>query len=179
VAKRGYTRETIRGGASDWDVSRPFSSYLRMLGRLLAHPVRFFEVLPKISDVRAPALFLVFSGLPAAALWFAFGGLYPALGALLSPLPISFALAALYYLFSLGGRYGYLITWRTLAYPLGFYLPLSAMPVGRWVAAVYAGVVLLGVGLATVREIGAPRAVIASVAVTGVLLLAVYAIVAR
>ncbi len=27
VAKRGYTRDTIRGGASDWDVSRPFSSY--------------------------------------------------------------------------------------------------------------------------------------------------------
>jgi hypothetical protein len=35
------------------------------------------------------------------------------------------------------------------------------------------------VGLATVREIGAGRAVLASVAVTGILLLAVYAIAAR
>jgi hypothetical protein len=179
VAKRGYTRDTIRGGASDWDVSRPFSSYLKMLGSLVAHPVRFFEVLPKIPDVRAPALFLVFSGLPATILWFAFGGLYPALGALLAPLPLSFALAALYYLFSAGGRYGYLITWRTFAYPFGFYLPLSAVPVVRWVAAVYAGVVLLGVGLATVREISTPRAVLASVAVTGTLLLAVYVIATR
>ena len=179
VAKRGYTRDTIRGGASDWDVSRPFSSYLRMLGSLVAHPVRFFEVLPKIPDVRAPALFLAFSGLPAAVLWFVFEGLYPALVALLVPLPLSFPLAALYYLASVGGRYGYQITWRTVAYPFGFYLPLSGVPVVRWVVTVYAGVVLLGVGLATVREIGAARAALASVAVTGVLLLTGYAIVAR
>ena len=174
VAKRGYTRDTIRGGASDWDVSRPFSSYLRMLGSLLAHPVRFFEVLPKVSDLRAPALFLVFSGVPAGILWFVFEGLYPALVALLVPLPLSFPVAGLYYLGSLGGRYGYLITWRTVAYPFGFYLPLSGVPAVRWVAAVYAGVALIGVGLATVREIGAARAALASVAVTGVLLLAVY-----
>ena len=179
VAKRGYTRDTIRGGASDWDVSRPFSSYLRMLGSLLAHPVRFFEVLPRIPDLRAPALFLAFSGPPAALPWFAFEGLYPALVALLVPLPLSFPLAGLYYLASAGGRYGYLITWRTVAYPFGFYLPLSGVPVVRWVAAVCAGVVLIGVGLATVREIGAPRAALASVAVTGILLLAGYAIVAR
>jgi hypothetical protein len=179
VAKRGYTRDTIRGGASDWDVSRPFSSYLRMLGSLLAHPVRFFEVLPKISDVRAPALFLVFSGVPAALLWFVSGGLYPALVALLAPLPLSFVLAGLYHLASAGGRYGYLITWRTVAYPLGSYLPLSAVPVVRWIAAVYAGVALIGVGLATVREIGALRAALASVAVTGAVLLAGFAIVAR
>src|SRR5919206_5275150 len=89
MAKRGYTRDTIRGGASDWDVSRPFSSYLRMLGSLLVHPVRFFEVLPKISDVRAPALFVASSGLPTALLWFAFRGLYPALVVLLAPLPLS------------------------------------------------------------------------------------------
>jgi hypothetical protein len=179
MAKRGYTRDTIRGGASDWDVSRPFSSYLRMLGSLVAHPVRFFEVLPRITDVRAPALFLLFSGLLTAILWFAFGGLYPALVALFVPLPLSFALAALYYLASTGGRYGYLITWRTVTYPFGFYLPLSAVPVVRWVAAVYAGGVLLGIGLATVREIGAVRAVLTSAVVTGVLLLAVYAIAAR
>ena len=179
MAKRGYTRDTIRGGASDWDVSRPFSSYLRMLGSLIAHPVRFFEVLPKIPDVRAPALFLAFSGLPAGILWLLFEGLYPALLGLLVPLPLSFTLAGLYYLASMGGRYGYLITWRTVAYPLGLYLPLSAMPVLRWVVAVYAGVVLLGVGLATVREIGAIRAGLASATVTGILLLVVYAIAAR
>jgi hypothetical protein len=173
MAKRGYTRDTIRGGASDWDVSRPFSSYLRMLGSLVAHPVRFFEVLPKVSDVRAPALFLVFSGLPAATLWLVFGDLYSALAALLLPLPLSFPIAALYHL-AAGGRYGYLVTWRTVAYPFGFYLPLSAVPVVRWVAAVYAGVVLVGVGLATVREIGPVRAALASVAATGLVVLAVY-----
>jgi hypothetical protein len=178
VAKRGYTRDTIRGGASDWDVSRPFSSYLRVLGSLLAHPIRFFELLPKVPDIRAPALFLVFSCLPAAVLWLLFGGLYPALAALLLPLPLSFALAGLYHLGSIGGRYGYLISWRTLAYPFGFYLPLSAVPVVRWVAGLYAGAVLLGIGLATVREIGAVRAALASISLTSLLLLAIYLIVA-
>jgi hypothetical protein len=178
VAKRGYTRDTIRGGASDWDVSRPFSSYLRVLGILLAHPIRFFELLPKVPDIRAPALFLVFSCLPAAVLWLLFGGLYPALAALLLPLPLSFALAGLYHLGSIGGRYGYLISWRTLAYPFGFYLPLSAVPVVRWVAGLYAGAVLLGIGLATVREIGAVRAALASISLTSLLLLAIYLIVA-
>src|SRR5215204_5429035 len=174
MAKRGYTRDTIRGGASDWDVSRPFSSYLRMLGGLVAHPVRFFEVLPRVPDVRAPALFLIFSGLPATALWFLFGGLYPALAALLVPLPLSFPVAGLYHLGSIGGRYGYLVTWRTVVYPFGFYLPLSAIPGVRWVAAVYAGVVLIGIGLATVREIGASRAALASVAATSLLELVAY-----
>ena len=178
VAKRGYTRDTIRGGASDWDVSRPFSSYLRVLGILLAHPIRFFELLPKVPDIRAPALFLVFSCLPAAVLWLLFGGLYPALAALLLPLPLSFALAGLYHLGSIGGRYGYLISWRTLAYPFGFYLPLSAVPVVRWVAGLYAGAVLLGIGLATVREISAVRAALASISLTSLLLLAIYLIVA-
>jgi hypothetical protein len=179
MAKRGYTRDTIRGGASDWDVSRPFSSYLRLLGSLLAHPIRFFEVLPKIVDLRAPALFLVFSGLPAAVLWLLFGGHYPALIALLVPLPLSFALAVLYHLTSVGGRYGYRVTWRIVAYPFGFYLPLTAVPVVRWVAGAYAGVVLLGIGLATVREIGAGRAALASTTVAGIALLAIYAIAAR
>jgi hypothetical protein len=179
VAKRGYTRDTIRGGASDWDVSRPFSSYFRLLGSLIAHPVRFFEVLPKIPDVRAPALFLVFSGLPAAILWLLSSGIYPALVAFVLPLPLSFILAGLYHLASAGGRYGYLITWRTVAYPLGFSLPLSTLPVVRWVAAAYAGVVLVGVGLAVVREIGAVRAVITSAVVTGLLLLAIYGVLAR
>ncbi|MDQ5817369.1 MAG: hypothetical protein M3334_03205 [Actinomycetota bacterium] len=179
MAKRGYTRDTIRGGASDWDVSRPFSSYFRLFGSLIAHPVRFFEVLPKIPDVRAPALFLVFSGLPAAILWLLSGGLYPALVALLAPLPISFLLAWFYYLGSAGGRYGCLVTWRIVAYPLGFSLPLSALPVVRWVAAAYAGVVLVGVGLAVVREIGAVRAVLTSAVVTGLLLLAIYGLLAR
>ena len=178
MAKRGYTRDTIRGGASDWDVSRPFSSYFRLLGSLIAHPVRFFEVLPKIPDVRAPALFLVFSGLPAAILWLLAGGLYPALLALLAPLPTSFPLAWFYHLGSLGGRYGYLVTWRTVGYPLGFSLPLSAVPGLRWLAAAYAGVVLVGVGLAVVREIGVVRAVLTSAVVTGLLLFAVYQVAA-
>src|ERR687885_452805 len=138
VAKRGYTRDTIRGGASDWDVSRPFSSYLRMIGSLLAHPVRFFEVLPRVQDARAPALFLAFSGLPAGALWYLSGG-------------PSFALAA-------------------LVVPL----PLSAVPGLRWIAGVYAGVVLLGIGLATVQETGLVRAALASTAITALLLFAVY-----
>jgi hypothetical protein len=179
VAKRGYTRDTIRGGASDWDASRPFSSYLRMLGSLVAHPFRFFELLPKVPDVRAPSLFLVFSGLPAAILWFVFEGPYPALLALIAPLPLSFALAAPYHLLSTGGRYGYLITWRIIAYPLGFYLPLSAVPGARWLAGAYFVILLPGVGLATVRETGALRAALASGAVTGVLLIAIYAIWAR
>jgi hypothetical protein len=175
VAKRGYTRDTIRGGASDWDVSRPFSSYLRMLGSLAAHPVRFFEVLPKIADVRAPALFLVFSSILAALLWLLFGGLYPALAALFLPHPLSFLLAGLYHLGSVGGRHGYLVTWRTLAYPFGFWLPLSVVPGLRLAAAVYAGVVLLGVGLSTVREIGGLRAAAVSAVVTGLVFLAAYA----
>jgi hypothetical protein len=179
VAKRGYNRDTIRGGASDWDVSRPFSSYLRMLGTLIVHPGRFFEVLPRVPDVRAPALFLAFSGLPAAVVWFLFGGLYPALVALLAPLPLSFALAALYHLASVGGRYGYVVTWRTVAYPFGYFLPLGAVPVVRWAAAVYAGAVLIGVGLAVVREIGTARATLASVVVTGLLVVATYLVVGR
>ncbi len=177
MAKRGYTRDTIRGGASDWDVSRPFSSYFRLLGSLVVHPVRFFEVLPKISDVRAPALFLAFCGVPAAIFWFAVAGIYPALVALVAPLPLSFPLAGLYHVGSAGGRYGYLITWRTVAYPLGFFLQLSAVPVVRWLAGAYAGVVLVGVGLAVVREVGATRAGLASAAVTGLVLLAVYLVV--
>ena len=176
VAKRGYTRDTIRGGASDWDVSRPFSSYLRMLGSLVAHPVRFFEVLPKIRDVRAPALFFVFSSILAAILWLFLGGLYPALAALVLPLPLSFLLAGLYHLGSVGGRHGYLVTWRTLAYPLGFWLPLSVVPGLRVAAALYAGVVLMGVGLSTVREIGGLRAALVSAVVTGIAFLAAYAV---
>ncbi len=172
MAKRGYNRDTIRGGASDWDVSRPFSSFLRMLATLLVHPVRFFEALPRVPDVRAPGLFLAFCGLLAAAFWFFAGGTLPALAALLVPLPLSFLVALPYYLGSYGGRYGYVVTWRTVAYPLGFYLPLSAVPGLRWVAGVYAGAVLLSIGLATVREISYPRAILVSAAVTGVIVLA-------
>lgn len=165
MAKRGYTRDTIRGGASEWDVSRPFSSYVRLLASLLAHPVRFFEVLPKIPDVRAPGLFLIFTGIPSAVLWYFAAGVYAALVALILPLPLSFGLAALYHLGAWGGRYGYLITWRVVAYPLGFYLPLSAVPVLRWVGALYAGIVLLSVGLAVVHEVSARRAIAVSVIV--------------
>src|SRR5215212_11102708 len=137
MAKRGYNRDTIRGGASEWDVSRPFSSYLRLLGRLIAHPIRFFELLPKVPDPRAPGLFLVFAGLPAAVAWFVAGGIYPALVALVLPLPISLVLAAVYHLAAWGGRYGYVVTWRVLAYPLGYLMPLTAVPGLRWVATAY------------------------------------------
>ena len=167
MAKRGYTRDTIRGGASEWDVSRPFSSYVRTLAVLAVHPARFFEVLPKIPDPRAPALCLVFSGLPAAILWLLFRGLYPALVALVLPLPLSLLLAGLYHVGVLGGRYGYVVTWRVLAYPLGFYLPFAAVPVLGNVGALFFGLVLMAVGLAKVQEIGALRAVLACVVVTG------------
>jgi hypothetical protein len=154
VAKRGYTRDTIRGGASEWDVSRPLSSYARTLAMLLVHPVRFFELLPRIPDMRAPVLFLIFSGLPAAILWLLFWGLYPALVAVVLPLPLSFLLAGLYHLGSLGGRHGYVVTWRVLAYPLGFYLPFAAVPSLGPLGAAYSGLVLMGLGLAEVQEIG-------------------------
>jgi hypothetical protein len=165
VAKRGYTRDTIRGGASEWDVSRPFSSYARTLAMLLVHPVRFFELLPRIPDMRAPALFLIFSGLPAAILWLLFWGLYPALVAVVLPLPLSLLLAGLYHLGVLGGRHGYVVTWRVLAYPLGFYLPFAAVPVLGPVWAAYSGLVLMPLGLAEVHEVGRLRAALFCAAV--------------
>jgi hypothetical protein len=169
VAKRGYTKDTIRGASSEWDVSRPLSSYVRLFGRLLSHPLQFFEVLPKIPDVRAPALFLAFSGLPAAVAWFFAGGLYAAVAALLLPLPVSFALAALYHLGTLGGRFGYVVSWRTLAYPLGYFMILSAVPGLRWVLGVYAGALLLPAALARVQEVPAWRTFAASLLVTAFL----------
>ena len=165
MAKRGYTRDTIRGGASEWDVSRPFSSYARTLTMLLVHPVRFFEVLPRIPDMRAPGLFLLFSGLPAAVLWLLFWGLYPAIVVVLLPLPLSFLLAGLYHLGVLGGRYGYVVTWRVIAYPLGFYVPFAAVPVLGPLGAAYAGLVLLPLGLAEVHEIRRSRALLFCAAV--------------
>jgi hypothetical protein len=121
---------------------------------LLVHPIRFFELLPRIPDMRAPALFLIFSGLPTATLWLPFWGLYPALVAVVLPLPLSFLLAGLYHLGALGGRHGYVVTWRVLAYPLGFYLPFAAVPLLGPLGAAYSGLVLMGIGLAEVQEIG-------------------------
>jgi hypothetical protein len=158
VAKRGYTRDTIRGGASDWDVSRPFSSYFRLLSTLLVHPARFFELLPKVPDVRAPALFLAFSGLPAAGAWF-FHGLFPALAVLVLPLPLSVALAGLYHLGALGGRYGFGVTWRVLAYPLGFVLPLAAVTGLRWAALAWAAALLVPLGIVKAQEVPAWRGI--------------------
>lgn len=170
MAKRGYTRDTIRGGASDWDVSRPFSSYPRMFASLIAHPARFFDNLPRIPDPRAPALFLIFSGLPAAVLWFVFEGIYPALLALVIALPLSLVLAGLYHAGVFRGRYGYVVTWRVLAYPLGFYLPLAAVPALRWFAAVYFGLFLMPLGLAKVQEVSFRGAMLVSVAVMALVL---------
>lgn len=158
MAKRGYNRDTIRGGASEWDVSRPFSSYLRLLYRLLLHPIRFFDLLPKVLDPRAPGLFLVFSSILAALAWFPVGGLYPALAALLLPLPLSLVLAGPYHLAAWGGRYGYSVTWRIITYPFGYLLPLTAVPGLRWFAALYFGVLLLAIGLAVAKEISFARA---------------------
>jgi hypothetical protein len=177
VAKRGYTRDTIRGGASEWDVSRPFSSYVRTLAVLAVHPVRFFDLLPRIPDPRAPALFLIFSGLPAAIVWLLFGGLYPAVVALVLPLPLSLLLGGLYHLGVLGGRYGYVVTWRVLAYPLGFYLPFAAVPVLGPVGAALVGLVLMPIGLAKVQEIGGARAMLVCVVVAGLLGVAYYLLV--
>ncbi len=164
VAKRGYTRDTIRGGASDWDVSRPFSSYGRLLSTLLVHPVRFFELLPKVSEVRAPALFLAFSGLPAAVVWFIFGGPYQALLVLVLPLALSLPLAGLYHLGALGGRYGFVVTWRALVYPFGFLLPLAVVPGLRWAALAWAGVLLAPLGIVKAQEVPAWRGVVLGIA---------------
>ena len=174
MAKRGYTRDTIRGGASEWDVSRPFSSYVRTLAVLAVHPVRFFELLPKIPDPRAPALFLIFSGLPVAILWLIFGGLYPALVALILPLPLSLLLAGLYHVGVLGGRYGYIVTWRILVYPLGFYLPFAAVPMLGPMGAAFVGLVLMPIGLAKVQEVGALRALVVCAVVAGLVGAAYY-----
>ena len=176
VAKRGYTRDTIRGGASEWDVSRPFSSYLRTLATLLVHPGRFFELLPKVADMRAPGLFLAFSALPAALVWLFFWGLYPALVALVLPLPLSFPLAGVYHLGALRGRYAYAVTWRVLAYPLGFFLPIVAVPVLGLVGATYAGLVLVPLGLAKAQEVVAWKAVLAGAAVVLLVVLAAVAV---
>ena len=173
VAKRGYNRDTIRGGASEWDVSRPFSSYLRVLGRLLVHPARFFELLPKVPDPRAPGLFLAFSSLLAALAWLCAAGFYAALAVLLLSLPLSLVLAGVYHLAAWGGRYGYAVTWRILAYPFGYLLPLTAVPGLRWFAMVYFGVLLLAIGLAVAKEISFGRAFLSCLVITGLLLFAV------
>jgi hypothetical protein len=46
------------------------------------------------------------------------------------------------------------VTWRVLAYPLGFYLPFAAVPLLGPLGAAYSGLVLMGLGLAEVQEIG-------------------------
>ncbi len=177
MAKRGYTRDTIRGGASDWDVSRPFSSSLRTLGSLISHPVRFFEVLPKVPDVRAPGLFLVFSGIVSAVVWFLFGGIYAALAGFFSPVFFSLVLALLCHVGTWGGRYDLVVTWRTVVYPVGFFSPLAAVPAIRWVAVAYAGIVLLSIGLATVREVSMARSVAVSMVVTALVLASMWLLV--
>jgi len=176
VAKRGYTRDTIRGGASDWDVSRPFSSSVRLLSTLLVHPARFFELLPKVPDVRAPALFLAFSGLPAAVAWFFGAGLLPALAVLVLPLPLSVLLAGLYHVGALGGRYGFGVTWRTMAYPLGFVLPLAAVPVLRWAALAWAAALLVPLGVVKVQEVPAWRGILLGLIAAALIVVAAFSV---
>ncbi len=133
------------------------------------HPIRFFELLPKIPDARAPGLFLAFSGLLAAVIWLFAGRFYPALAALFLPLPLSLVLAGLYHLAAWRGRYGYVITWRVVAYPLGYLLPITAVPGLRWIAAVYVGILLLAIGLSVVKEISFGRAFLSCLVITGLL----------
>lgn len=137
--------------------------------------MRFFELLPKIPDGRAPGLFLIFAGLLTALVWLAAGETYPALAALVLPLPLSLVLAGLYHVAAGGGRYGYVVTWRVLAYPLGYLMPLTAVPRIRWIAVAYFGVLLLAVGLAVVKEISFGRAFLSCLLVAGLLLFATYA----
>jgi hypothetical protein len=174
MAKRGYTRDTIRGGASEWDVSRPLSSALRLLATLVVHPVRFFDVLPRVPDPRAPALFIAFAGAVSALLWLLIEGPLSAVAVFVLALPASLVLALPYHLASWGGRYGFLVTWRTLAYPFGFCLPLTAVPGLRWAATAYAGFVLLSVGLHRVRELPAWRAALVATVVTAAVLVPVF-----
>ncbi|MDQ3833484.1 MAG: hypothetical protein M3315_07590 [Actinomycetota bacterium] len=176
MAKRGYDRDTIRGAASEWDVSRPFSSYVRLLFKLLVHPIRFFELVPRVPDLRAPALFIAFSSFLAAVAWFLMGSVYPALAVLVLSLPLSFILAVLYHLAAWGGRHGYVVTWRVLAYPFGYLLTLTVVPGIRWVAAIYFGVLLFAVGLAVVKEISFGRAFLSCLVLTGLLLFTIYSI---
>jgi len=119
---------------------------------------------------QVPALFLAFSGLPAAVAWYLAGGWIAALAALVAPLPLSLVLALPYHLAAWGGRYGFAVTWRVLAYPLGYLAPLTAVPGLRWVAAAYAGVVLLAVGLAVAREVSFGRAFLGCCAISGLVL---------
>jgi hypothetical protein len=173
VAKRGYTRDTIRGGPSEWDVSRPFSSFARLLGRLVAHPAHFFEVLPRIPDIRAPAMFLGFCSVAAAVLWLLLHGWLPALLILLLTGPGSAFLAGLCRLGTPGGRYGFTATWRTLVYPLGFFLTLSWIPPLQLPAAAYFGGLLVAVGLWKVREIPFAMAALNAAAVATLLFIGV------
>lgn len=171
MAKRGYTSETIRGGASEWDVSRPFSSYLRLLAQLVAHPVRFFEVLPKVPDIRAPSLFVGFVTVLSSVLWLLAHGWLPALLVLLLSAPVILLLAGVCYMMTPGGEYGFTVTWKTVVYPMGFFLTLSWVP-GLWLAAaVYLGGAMVGVGLWKVRAVSPVMAVTTAALVTAALVL--------
>jgi hypothetical protein len=173
MAKRGYTSDTIRGGASEWDVSRPFSSYLRLLAQLLVHPGRFFEVLPRVPDIRAPALFLGFCTALSSLLWLLSHGWRPGLAVLVLAAPMGLLLAGLCYLGTPGGRYGFTVTWRTLLYPFGFLLTLSWVPLLQFAAAVYLGGVLVAAGLRKVREVPPAMAAMNGAAVATLLVLGI------
>jgi hypothetical protein len=124
--------------------------------------------------MRAPALFLAFSGLPAAVSWLLFWGLYPALLALVLPLPLSFLLAGLYHAGTIGGRHEYVVTWRVLVYPFGFLLPFASVPVLGPLAAAYCGLVLMPIGLSRVQEVGGARAAFVCLVVGAILGTAYY-----
>ena len=156
MAKRGYTRDTIRGGASEGCLAASFELRANV-GHATRAPDQVLRALAKDSGHEGACPFLIFSGLPAAILWLLFWGLYPALVAVVLPLPLSFLLAGLYHLGVLDGRHGYVVTWRVLAYPLGFYLPLAAVPMLGPLGAAYLGLVIMPLGLAEVHEVGRLR----------------------
>jgi hypothetical protein len=75
-------------------------------------------------------------------------------------LPLSVLLAGLYHPGALGGRYGFGVTWRVLAYPLGFVLPLAALPVLRWAALAWGVALLVPLGIVKAQEVPAWRGIL-------------------
>ena len=99
---------------------------------------------------------------------------------LVLPLPLSVPLAGLYHTGALGGRYGFGVTWRVLAYPLGFVLPFAAVPVLRWAALAWAAVLLVPLGIVKTQEVPARRGVVLGIvgaaALAGAAAYAVYGV---
>jgi hypothetical protein len=57
------------------------------------------------------------------------------------------------------------VTWRVLAYPLGFYLPFAAIPLLGPLGALFVGLVLMPIGLSRAQEVGASRSLLVCIVV--------------